>query len=280
MGLAAAHKLSSQGMHICLVHRDRRSEMPRIEKEIADIKARGVKCISFNVNALKDPDRQEIITGLKENIRSGEGVKLLMHSIAKGNLKPLSPVLPAIDWAGLFRKHNLEAPSRAEIKSRNPEKKNLPGDDTVLSAEDYILTIQSMAISYYEWLQMIFQEKLFTKDALGLALTSEGNHRVWRYYGAVAAAKTSLEAISRSVAQEFGPYGLRSNIIQAGVTDTPSLQMIPGSDILKRNALLKNPLQRLTTTEDVANVVYILCLPEASWINGAIIPVDGGESLA
>ena len=118
-----------------------------------------------------------------------------------------------------------------------------------------------------------------TNNALALALTSEGNKKAWRNYGAVSAAKSSLESISRSIALELGPLGLRSNIIQAGVTNTPSLNMIPGSKILKTNALLKNPLNRMTTPEDVANAVYLLCLPEANWINGAIIPVDGGESI-
>jgi enoyl-[acyl-carrier protein] reductase III len=53
--------------------------------------------------------------------------------------------------------------------------------------------------------------------------------------------------------------------------------MIPGSEHLKANATIRNPFHRLTTPEDVANVVYLLTRDEAAWINGAIIPVDGGE---
>ena len=41
----------------------------------------------------------------------------------------------------------------------------------------------------------------------------------------------------------------------------------------------ENPFKRLTTPEDVANVVSLLCADEASWINGCVIPVDGGEHL-
>ena len=43
---------------------------------------------------------------------------------------------------------------------------------------------------------------------------------------------------------------------------------------------MRNPLGRLTTPEDVANVIYLLTLDEARWVNGALIRVDGGEHVA
>jgi enoyl-[acyl-carrier protein] reductase III len=49
---------------------------------------------------------------------------------------------------------------------------------------------------------------------------------------------------------------------------------------MKAGALLRNPLGRLTTPEDVANAVFLLSLDEADWINGALIRVDGGEHIA
>ena len=49
---------------------------------------------------------------------------------------------------------------------------------------------------------------------------------------------------------------------------------------MKAGARMRNPLGRLTTPEDVANVIYLLCLDEARWINGALIRVDGGEHVA
>ena len=79
---------------------------------------------------------------------------------------------------------------------------------------------------------------------------------------------------------EFAPFGIRANCIQAGVTDTNSFRMIPGNEKLKEYALIRNPFKRLTRPEDIANAVYLLCLDEAAWINGAIIPVNGGEHLS
>ena len=57
------------------------------------------------------------------------------------------------------------------------------------------------------------------------------------------------------------------------------MRAIPGSDELKQHSLMRNPFKRLTTPEDVANVVYLLSKEEAAWINGSIIPVDGGEHI-
>jgi NAD(P)-dependent dehydrogenase (short-subunit alcohol dehydrogenase family) len=83
-----------------------------------------------------------------------------------------------------------------------------------------------------------------------------------------------------ALAAEFGPHGIRCNVLQPGVTETPALQAIPGSERLKAHSRLRNPFRRLTTPPDVANVLYLLCLPEAAWINGTVIRIDGGEHVA
>ena len=121
---------------------------------------------------------------------------------------------------------------------------------------------------------------MFAEDSRIFGLTSEGNTLAWKGYAAVSAAKVSLEALARSIAVEFGPYGIRCNIIQAGITDTPALKAIPGSDQLKAQARLRNPGRRLTLPSDVANVIYLLAQDEAAWINGDVIRVDGGEHIS
>ena len=96
----------------------------------------------------------------------------------------------------------------------------------------------------------------------------------------MSAAKVSLEALARSIAVEFGPHGIRCNVIQAGITDTPALKAIPGSNQLKAQARLRNPGRRLTLPSDVAKVIYLLARDEAAWINGEVIRVDGGEHIS
>ena len=149
-----------------------------------------------------------------------------------------------------------------------------------LQTDDFQLTIQAMGISLYDWTNAIFEARLFSDDARVISFTSEGNTKAWKNYAAVSAAKVTLEAITRNIALEYAPFGIRANCIQAGVTDTASLRMIPGSEEIKKHSLLRNPFNRLTLPEDVANVVYLLSKDEAAWINGTIIPVDGGEHIS
>ena len=122
--------------------------------------------------------------------------------------------------------------------------------------------------------------KMFHQDARILGMTSEGNEIAWKGYAAVSAAKVALESIVRAIAVEYAPYGIRANIIQAGVTDTPALRLIPGSKHLKAAAKMRNPFNRITTPEDVANFIALMCLEEAGWVNGNIIRVDGGEHIS
>jgi NAD(P)-dependent dehydrogenase (short-subunit alcohol dehydrogenase family) len=214
----------------------------------------------------------------------------MLHSIAFGNLKPIAPVAKEENQgiAKLAAKLGLEANVVSQAVSSLLEDQTdelFPLDnpvysDTLIEEEDMTRTIYSMGTSLLSWTQQLSQKKLFAKDARVLGLTSEGNTVAWRGYAAVSAAKVALESVSRSIAVEFAPQGIRSNIIQAGVTDTKALQAIPGSGRMKAVAKLKNPFKRLTTPEDVADVVSLVSRDEAHWINGALIRADGGEQIA
>ena len=137
-----------------------------------------------------------------------------------------------------------------------------------------------MGTSMLSWTQQLWLSKLLHEGSQVIGMTSEGNEVAWKGYAAVSAAKVALEAVSRSIAVEFGRLGVRSNIIQAGVTDTPALRLIPGSDGMKEHAIKKNPLGRLTTPDDVAKFIVLMCSSWASWVNGELIRVDGGERIS
>ncbi len=245
LGLATAKKLAQNGINICIVHRNPRAQQENIETEFDSIRKTGVQFKAFNADAFKVEKRNEMLSELKEILGENGRIRTLVHSVAKGNLKPM-----------------------------------LSEDQPTLNSDDFNLTINAMAISLYEWTKSIFQSQMFADDARIISFTSEGNTKAWKNYAAVSAAKVTLEAITRNIALEFAPFGIRANCIQAGVTDTASLRMIPGSEQLKEHSLLRNPFKRLTIPEDVANVVYLLSKDEASWINGCVIPVDGGEHIS
>ena len=292
-GLATAHKLSEHGLNICVVHRDRRGAMSRIEPEFERIRERGVALVTFNQDALADDSRAEILDDLAQRLEAGGGrIRLLLHSIAFGNLKLIGPEAPAKSTAraALASELDIEEERLAEVVDRSFAEgvdgvqglTSPPGyaQDLFLEDEDMVRTIYAMGTSLLTWTQDVLGRGLFADDARVLGMTSEGNEVAWKGYAAVAAAKVALESVSRSIAVEMAHFGIRSNIVQAGVTDTPALRLIPGNDHLKAQARTRNPFGRLTTPEDVANVIYLLSLPEAAWINGAIIRVDGGEHIS
>lgn len=240
LGLASAKKLAAEGLNICIVHRDRKSYLPTFTDEIKKIESLGVAVKTFNQDALKEANRNEILRGFPKN-----SIRLLLHSIAKGSLRKMS------------------------------------GPPTnILTAQDMEISIHAMAISWYEWTQALVQNELFMEQARNIAFTSEGSTRAWPGYGAVSAAKSVLEALMRNMALELASQQITTNCIQAGTTKTASFKAIPGSDELAEMAKMRNPFHRLTKAEDVANAVYLLCRPEADWINGTTIKVDGGESLS
>ena len=293
-GLATARRLARAGMSVCIVHRDRRGAMSRIEPEFEKIREGATGLITFNADAL-DPEKR---TAILEEFAAAAGtgrVRVLLHSIAFGNLK-----LVAREKARPGRHGSAAAALAAELGvderrvSEAVERLFGEGRDELhtiaappeysasafLDRDDLDRTIYSMGTSLLDWTRAILERGLFADDARVLGLTSEGNTVAWKGYAAVAAAKVALESIARAIAVELAPYGIRCNVVQAGVTETAALAAIPGSAHLKAQARLRNPFGRLTTPEDVADVIYLLSRKEAAWINGEIIRVDGGEHVS
>jgi NAD(P)-dependent dehydrogenase (short-subunit alcohol dehydrogenase family) len=290
-GLASARKLGAEGMSVCVVHRDRRGAMERVDREFDAIRAHGGGFFSLNLDALSPEGLSSVIDALKVELGSSGRVRVLLHSIAYGNLKPIVPPRPADRAPALARLAGAlgvpvgDVDRAVDALAESGESifqalRPVDYGDAVLDDEDMARTIYSMGTSLLTWVQRIHSAGLFADDARVVGLTSEGNEVAWRGYAAVAAAKSALESVSRAIAVEFAPFGIRSNIIQAGVTDTPALRVIPGSTRMKAGARLRNPFGRLTTPEDVADVVYLLSLDEAAWITGALIRADGGEHIA
>ena len=243
LGFASAKKLAAHGMNILIVHRDRKNDLPEIKESFSQIRDMGVQIHTFNVDATRREKREELALEIKELLGEKGRIRTMLHSISKGNLK------------------------------------SMLGEEPTLRNDDFQQTLDAMAISLYDWTKVIFNAGLFAKDGRILSFTSEGNTKAWKDYAAVSAAKVALEAITRSIALEFAPEGIRANCIQAGVTVTRSLEMIPEYETLRVHALKRNPFKRLTTPADVGNAVYLLSKDEASWITGTVIPVNGGEHL-
>lgn len=291
-GLATALKLARHGMNIMVVHRDRRGAMARIEPSFEHIRATGVGFQALNLDALSPEGRARTLAELGTAMGDQGKVRLLLHSIAFGNLKLIAPSKPDTRAAEAVSQlaHELGIPADTVHAAVSHLLERGVGaldalqpasyGDILLDEEDMARTIHAMGTSLLSWVQDLHRLGLFADDARVLGMTSEGNTIAWKGYAAVAAAKVALESVSRAIAVEFAPYGIRSNIIQAGVTATPALKLIPGSSGMLAVAARRNPFKRTTTPDVVADFIALMCLDEAAWVNGALIRVDGGEHIA
>lgn len=111
-----------------------------------------------------------------------------------------------------------------------------------------------------------------------IALSSLGAERAIPNYAFIGASKAALEALVRSLSLELASIGVTANTVSAGVVDTDALKHFPNRqqllDEYQTRALSDRPL----TPEDVANAIYLLCLPEAQMITGHTLFVDAGFS--
>jgi 3-oxoacyl-[acyl-carrier protein] reductase len=89
-----------------------------------------------------------------------------------------------------------------------------------------------------------------------------------------AAAKWGVIGMTKTWAKELGRKGIRVNAVAPGYTATPMLETVP--EKILDSIREKTPLQRLGKMEDMANAFLFLASDEASFITGAVLPVDGG----
>jgi NAD(P)-dependent dehydrogenase (short-subunit alcohol dehydrogenase family) len=246
-GESAVRALARAGVNIIGVHLDRRATMPQVEQIIAAVKDHGREAWFYNVNAADAGKRAEVLEDVKKRFAErgqDEKIRVLLHSIAFGTLKPFV---------------------EQEV-----------GD--AVSQKQMEMTCDVMAHSLVYWVQEILRRDLMSDEGRIYAMTSTGAAQVWRGYGVVSAAKAALESHIRQLALELGPRGITANAICAGVTDTPALKKIPDNETMVGVAIRKNPAHRLTRPEDVGRALVALAQPCTYWLNGNVLYLDGGEA--
>lgn len=112
-----------------------------------------------------------------------------------------------------------------------------------------------------------------------VALSSLGASRAIPNYAFIGASKAALEALVRSLSLELAEYGISVNTVSAGVVDTDALKHFPNREQLLEEYQAHSLATRPLTPADVANTVYLLCLPEAEMIKGHTLFVDAGYSV-
>lgn len=94
--------------------------------------------------------------------------------------------------------------------------------------------------------------------------------------GPYTAAKHGVAGITKTIAKEYGNRGIRCNAVSPGVVDTPLTNAVIHLPEYKDALLAPIPLGRFAAPEDIARAVVWLCSDQALYVNGAVVPVDGG----
>jgi 3-oxoacyl-[acyl-carrier protein] reductase len=92
-----------------------------------------------------------------------------------------------------------------------------------------------------------------------------------------AASKSGLVGMARSITRELGGRGITANVVSPGFIDTEMTQALP--EKVRESYLTAIPAGRFAEPEEVASVVRFIASPEAAYISGAVIPVDGGVGM-
>src|SRR5580704_505138 len=148
-GLAAVEKLAAYGMNIAALYRETGAADRLLKERWARLAGDvGVRIDAYNLNALEPASRESFMQQFGARAAQKHRVRLLLHSIARGNLKPLA----------------------------GEEETDL------LTVEDIRFTTYAMSTSLLDWARLILKEGHFQPDARIIGLTSEGAHKYWDGY--------------------------------------------------------------------------------------------------
>ncbi len=244
-GAATALELARGGMNIFGVHLDLRATLPQARRVAEQIEGLGRQAVFFNINAADAEKRAQVVADIRERLAPDERLRVVMHSLAFGSLRPYVP----------------DDPTQA------------------VSQKQMEMTLDVMAHSLVYWVQDLYYRELLGPGSKLFAMTSSGSHRVLPSYGPTGCAKAALEYHVRHLAVELSSRGIAVNAIQAGITDTAALRKIPGHEQMLEFGREHNPGGRITAAEDVARTIALISREDSAWSTGNVLLVDGGEDL-
>lgn len=147
-----------------------------------------------------------------------------------------------------------------------------------LTARHFDWTMALNVRAFFELVRVLLPK--FVAGASIVALSSPGASRAISDYTVVGASKGALESLSRHLAVELAPRGIRTNILAPGAIATGAWKAIPGGEAKLAEAARRSPLGRLVTPEEVAHAAHFLCSQAATGVNGHTLVVDGGAGTA
>jgi len=165
---------------------------------------------------------------------------------------------------------------RLDVAVNNAGTEGAPGPVTEQTAESFAATFDTNVLGTL--LSMKHELRIMLPQRSGSIVN------VSSAYGSVGAAgasvyvgsKHAVEGMTKSAALEVAGTGVRVNVVAPGTTDTGMLTRFTNTDKNKAALVSTVPVKRLATPEEIAHVIVFVSSPNASYMTGASIPVDGG----
>jgi NAD(P)-dependent dehydrogenase (short-subunit alcohol dehydrogenase family) len=162
-------------------------------------------------------------------------------------------------------------PPRGEVEARSAS-----GGGTRLTTLTTEMDVwrQVFEVNFFStiWLAKGLQAELAAAQGAIVNVTSIAGSRVHPFAGAAySTSKAALNALTREMAADFGPLGVRVNAIAPAEIDTAILS--PGTEKIVETI----PLRRLGLTSEVAKAIYYLCTDQSSYVTGAELHINGGQ---
>lgn len=153
-----------------------------------------------------------------------------------------------------------------------------PGKLEALDPDDWESLIAVNLHGYFHCAQAFGRQMLERKRGAIVHVASISGSQPQAFSGGYSAAKAAVAMLSRQLAFEWGPSGVRSNVVSPGLVRTPLSEGFYSTPGVKERREAVVPSRRIGRIEDIADVAVFLASDRAGYVNGQEIVVDGGFS--
>jgi NAD(P)-dependent dehydrogenase (short-subunit alcohol dehydrogenase family) len=151
---------------------------------------------------------------------------------------------------------------------------------TEVTDEDFQQVILTNLTSVFVLSREVAKSMLQQKKGCIVNISSMAAQYGIPYVIAYTAAKTGIEGMTKAMAVELSPEGIRVNCVAPGfITTNMSAKALDDDPQRKQKVLSRTPMGKLGLPEDVAEAIYYLASDAAKYVTGVVLPVDGGNSI-